>query len=47
MIAFARRLPGNSEIYVMDANGNGQRNLTRTPTRNEDNHWAWSPTRTK
>jgi TolB protein len=34
--------PGcNTEIYVMNADGSGQRNLTRNPTRDEDP--AWSP----
>jgi Tol biopolymer transport system component len=42
MIAFASRRDGNWEMYVMDANGNG-RNLTRTPARNEEIHFAWSP----
>jgi len=32
---------GNAEIYVMNADGTGQRNLTRNPAR--DGHPVWSP----
>ena len=32
---------GNSEIYVMNADGSGQRNLTRDPA--QDGDPAWSP----
>ena len=40
-IAFMSRRDGNPEIYVMDANGGNQRNLTN----NRDNDWwpSWSP----
>ena len=33
---------GNDEIYVMNADGSQQRNLTRTPVRNESG-FVWSP----
>ncbi len=36
------RRDGNAEIYVMNADGSGQRNLTRTPRRQESSA-AWSP----
>ncbi|HEY7604626.1 MAG TPA: LpqB family beta-propeller domain-containing protein [Gaiellaceae bacterium] len=39
-IAFVNR-DGNSEVYVMNANGHGQRNLTRDPAYDADP--AWSP----
>jgi TolB protein len=40
-IAFVNDRNGNSEIYVMNANGTGQRNLTRNPAFDADP--AWSP----
>ena len=33
---------GNGEIYTMNADGSGQRNLTRTRGRNESS-LVWSP----
>jgi Tol biopolymer transport system component len=39
-LAFVNR-DGNSEVYVMNANGRGQRNLTRDPAYDADP--AWSP----
>ena len=40
---FASEPDGNPEIYVMNADGSGQRNLTRSPA---DEFWfAWSPVR--
>jgi hypothetical protein len=41
MIAFNRKRDGNWEIYVMNADGSGQRNLTSDPADDEDP--AWSP----
>ena len=40
-IAFVSKRDGNSEVYVMNANGKGQRNLTRNPAFDADP--AWSP----
>ena len=40
-IAFASLRDGNSEVYVMNADGSRQRNLTRNPA--EDFFPAWSP----
>ncbi|MBN1217848.1 MAG: PD40 domain-containing protein [Anaerolineae bacterium] len=40
-IAFASERDGNSEIYVMNANGSGQTNLTNNP--GWDHFPAWSP----
>jgi Tol biopolymer transport system component len=41
-IAFATKRDVNNEIYVMNSDGSGQRNLTRTPRWQE--RWAaWSP----
>src|SRR5688572_10243977 len=40
-IAFTSDRDGNSEVYVMDANGAGQQNLTNHPA--DDSHPAWSP----
>ena len=41
-IAFASQRDGNNyEIYVMNADGSGQRNLTRTPVQEDD--FSWSP----
>ena len=42
MIAFRSFGAGNVEIYVMNADGSGQRNLTRTP-RADEYGFAWSP----
>jgi dipeptidyl aminopeptidase/acylaminoacyl peptidase len=44
-IAFVNDRDGNSEVYVMNANGSGQRNLTRNPAFDADP--AWSPDRRK
>ena len=41
-IAFTTNRDGNTELYVMNADGSGQRRLTRTPERFEGNP-AWSP----
>ena len=46
MIAFRSFSAGNVEIYVMNADGSGQRNLTRTPKADEFS-FAWSPAQTK
>jgi Tol biopolymer transport system component len=44
-IAFRSTRDGNPEIYVMNADGSGQRNLTRSPA---DEGWiAWSPGQTR
>ena len=40
-IAFASERDGNSEIYLMNADGSGQRNLTRNLAYDGDP--AWSP----
>ena len=40
-LAFVSDRDGNSEVYVMNANGSGQRNLTRNPAFDADP--AWSP----
>jgi TolB protein len=40
-IAFVSNRGGNEEIYVMNADGSGQRRLTRNPA--DDIHPAWSP----
>ena len=45
MIAFLS-LGADVEIFVMDADGSGQRNLTRTPNADEVG-FAWSPVLTK
>jgi TolB protein len=39
-LAFVSRRDGNSEIYVMNADGSGQENLTKHPAR--DSHPSWS-----
>ena len=39
-LAFVSRRDGNSEIYVINADGNGQENLTQHPAR--DSHPSWS-----
>ena len=45
-IAFASGVAGARDIYVMNANGSGLRNLTNTPTADED--WPeWAPTGNK
>jgi Tol biopolymer transport system component len=45
MVAFVSRRDGNEEIYVMNADGSGQRRLTRTPW--NDKSPAWSPAQTR
>lgn len=40
-LAFVRDRDANSEVYLMNANGSGQRNLTRNPAHDADP--AWSP----
>ncbi|MCE2397361.1 PD40 domain-containing protein [Candidatus Poribacteria bacterium] len=40
-IAFVSQRDGNAEIYVMDANGGRQLNLTNNP--NDDRQPSWSP----
>ena len=40
-IAFMSDRDGNWEIYVMDADGDNQRNLTNSPS--DDTHPSWSP----
>ena len=40
-LAFVSGRDGNSEIYVMNADGSGQENLTRQPA--SDSNPAWSP----
>jgi Tol biopolymer transport system component len=45
MVAFVSRRDGNEEIYVMNADGSGQRRLTRTPR--NDKSPAWSPAQTR
>ena len=39
-LAFVSRRDGNSEIYVMNADGSGQENLTQHPA--SDSHPSWS-----
>ena len=39
-IAFTSERDGNSEVYVMNANGSGQRNLTRDPAYDADPTWS-------
>ena len=45
-IAFTSKRNGNAEIYVMNADGSGQRNLTRSPARVNDSP-VWSPAQKK
>ena len=40
-VAFASNRSGNFEVYVMNADGSGQRRLTRNPE--DDILPAWSP----
>jgi TolB protein len=40
-IAFTSNRDGNYEIYLMNADGSGQRNFTRH--KSQDNFAAWSP----
>ena len=40
-LAFVSQRDGNSEIYVMNADGSAQKNLTRQPA--SDSHPSWSP----
>ena len=40
-IAFTSNRDGNYEIYVMNADGTGLRNVTQHP--GQDNYAAWSP----
>jgi TolB protein len=40
-LAFVSQRDGNSEIYVMNADGSAQENLTRQPA--NDSHPSWSP----
>jgi len=43
LIAFLSSSDGNYDIYVMNADGSGQTNVTRSPA---DEFWfAWSPKR--
>src|SRR5438477_11824300 len=44
-IAFTSGRDGNGEIYVMNADGSGQVNITYNPA--EDTHPVWSPDGTK
>jgi Tol biopolymer transport system component len=44
-IAFVSSRDGNREVYVMNADGSGQRNLTRSPA--SEGWFAWSPGRTR
>jgi TolB protein len=44
-IAFVTKRDGNFEVYVMDADGSGQRNLTRNPA--PDRSPIWSPAQKK
>jgi TolB protein len=45
-IAFVSERDGNAEIYAMNADGSGQRNLTRTRGRRERS-FVWSPAQKK
>ena len=44
-IAFATKRDGNLEVYVMNADGSGQRNLTRSPW--NEGSASWSPAQKK
>ena len=44
-IAFTTRRDGNLEVYLMNPDGSGQRNLTRSPW--DEGSLAWSPAQTK
>ena len=41
-IAFLSKRNGNNDIYVMNPDGSGQRNLTHNPARIDDG-FVWSP----
>jgi Tol biopolymer transport system component len=45
MIAFTSNRDHNFEVYVMNADGTGQRRLTRNPA--EDIGSSWSPVRSR
>ena len=46
MIAFRSSGAGNNDVYVMNADGSGQRNLTRTPKADEY-RFAWESGQTR
>jgi Tol biopolymer transport system component len=46
MIAFRSSRDGTADIYVMNADGSGQRNLTAGPAGIKF-HFAWSPGKTR
>ncbi len=39
MIAFTSDRDGNEEIYIMNADGSGQRNLTNNPSKEDEAAW--------
>jgi Tol biopolymer transport system component len=43
--SFVSKRDSNPEIYVMNTDGSGQRNLTRSPA--DEGWFAWSPVRKK